>query len=257
MLALLNAVFCNHFIKAQNIIGCLEPAESGMLELKPISLNMCLVRGLVFQWFIKSSGLFCAALQFAAWRFFMTVSNSNAKPVFSTASMTGTALMTAAICVIGPLSIPLAGGVPISLQDFIIGLAAVLLGMKRGTMAMFLYLLLGLAGLPVFSGFTGGIGKLAGPTGGYLVGFLLLALIVGKASDLTDSWLKIALALVLGQIADMAIGTAWLMWMAHMDLKTALFAGVIPFLPGNAVKTIAVVLIGKTVKPLLGKVLDQ
>ena len=94
----------------------------------------------------------------------------------------------------------------------------------------------------------GGIGKLAGPTGGYLLGFLLLALIVGKASDMTDSWIKIALALVLGQIADMAIGTAWLMWMAHMDLK---------FLPGNAVKTIAVVLIGKTVKPLLGKVLDQ
>ena len=98
----------------------------------------------------------------------MTVSNSDTKPIFSTGSMTVTALMTAAICVIGPLSIPLAGGVPISLQDFIIGLAAVLLGMKRGTMATFLYLLLGLAGLPVFSGFTGGIGKLAGPTGGYL-----------------------------------------------------------------------------------------
>ena len=195
----------------------------------------------------------------------MTVSNSDTKPIFSTGSMTVTALMTAAICVIGPLSIPLAGGVPISLQDFIIGLAAVLLGMKRGTMATFLYLLLGLAGLPVFSGFTGGIGKLAGPTGGYLVGFLLLALIVGKASDMTDSWLMIALALVLGQLADMAIGqladmaigTAWLMWMAHMDLKAALFAGVIPFLPGNAVKTVAVVLIGRTVKPLLGKVLDQ
>ncbi len=187
----------------------------------------------------------------------MTGSNSDTKPIFSTGSMTVTALMTAAICVIGPLSIPLAGGVPISLQDFIIGLAAVLLGMKSGTMATFLYLLLGLAGLPVFSGFTGGIGKLAGPTGGYLVGFLLLALIVGKASDMTDSWVKITLALVLGQLVDMAIGTAWLMWMAHMDLKTALFAGVIPFLPGNAIKTIAVVLIGKTVKPLLGKVLDQ
>ena len=189
--------------------------------------------------------------------FFMTVSNSDTKSIFSTGSMTVTALMTAAICVIGPLSIPLAGGVPISLQDFIIGLAAVLLGMKRGTMATFLYLLLGLAGLPVFSGFTGGIGKLAGPTGGYLVGFLLLALIVGKASDMTDSWLMIALALVLGQLADMAIGTVWLMLMAHMDLKTALFAGVIPFLPGNAVKTVAVVLIGRTVKPLLGKVIDQ
>lgn len=187
----------------------------------------------------------------------MTVSNSNTKPVFSTSSMTMTALMTAAICVIGPLSIPLAGGVPISLQDFIIGLAAVLLGMKRGTMATFLYLLLGLAGLPVFSGFTGGVGKLAGPTGGYLVGFLLLALIVGKASDMTESWIKIALALVLGQIADMAIGTVWLSQMAHMDLKAALFVGVIPFLPGNAIKTVAVVLIGKTVKPLLGRVLDQ
>ena len=189
----------------------------------------------------------------------MTVSNSNsgAQPMFSTASMTATALMTAAICVVGPLSIPLAGGVPISLQDFIIGLTAVLIGMKRGTMATFLYLLLGLAGLPVFSGFTGGVGKLAGPTGGYLVGFLLLALIVGKVSDMTDSWLMIALALVLGQIADMAVGTVWLMLMAHMDLKAALFAGVIPFLPGNAIKTVAVVLIGKTVTPLLQKVIGK
>lgn len=84
-----------------------------------------------------------------------------------------TGVLTAVICILGPMTlmIPISP-VPISLANLAICLSIVILGMKLGTLSCILYLLIGLAGLPVFSGFSGGIGKLAGPTGGYLVGYL-------------------------------------------------------------------------------------
>ena len=87
-------------------------------------------------------------------------------------------LMTAITCILAPLSIPI-GPVPISLTNFAIYLSLYLLDWKKGTISYILYLLLGLVGLPVFSGFTGGIGKLAGPTGGYIIGFIPMAIIAG------------------------------------------------------------------------------
>ena len=87
-------------------------------------------------------------------------------------------VMTAILCILGPLSIPLPfSPVPLSLTNFAILLAVFLLGWKWGTVSCGIYLLLGLVGVPVFSGFSGGMAKLLGPTGGYLVGFLLLAVI--------------------------------------------------------------------------------
>ncbi len=93
-----------------------------------------------------------------------------------TYTMTSTALMTAVTCILGPLAIPI-GPVPVSLTPLAVFLSVYILGTKRGTIAYLLYLLIGAVGVPVFSGFTGGLGKLAGPTGGYLIGFILMALI--------------------------------------------------------------------------------
>ena len=81
------------------------------------------------------------------------------------------ALMAAVTCILGPLSVPI-GVVPISLTNFAIYLAIYVLGCRRGTISYIVYLLLGLVGLPVFSGFSSGVGKLFGPTGGYLIGFI-------------------------------------------------------------------------------------
>ena len=78
--------------------------------------------------------------------------------------MAVTALMAAALCVLGPLSVPI-GAIPISLSNFVICLTAWLLGPKFGTLSVAVYLLIGLVGVPVFSGFTGGMGRLLGPTG--------------------------------------------------------------------------------------------
>lgn len=93
-----------------------------------------------------------------------------------TRQMTLIGLMSALMCVAGPLSVPLPfTPIPISLTNLVIYLTAFVLGCKSGTVSYVIYLLLGTAGLPVFSGFTGGLSKLAGPTGGYLIGFVLTA----------------------------------------------------------------------------------
>ena len=90
------------------------------------------------------------------------------------------ALMAAIISVLGPLSIPLPfTPVPVSFTIMAVYLTAYLLGAKTGTVSVIIYILLGLAGVPVFSGFTGGAAKLVGPTGGYIIGFIFIAVIGG------------------------------------------------------------------------------
>ena len=117
-----------------------------------------------------------------------TVAVDNQK--IKTKQMVLIALMTAVTCVLGPLSIPLPfSPVPISLTNFAIFLAIFVLGMKNGTISFVIYLLLGAVGVPVFSSFRGGLQVLAGPTGGYLIGFIFLALIMGFALDHFDGGL--------------------------------------------------------------------
>ena len=98
----------------------------------------------------------------------------------TTYAITVTALMTAVTCILAPLSIPI-GPVPISLTNLAIYISLYLLGWKRGTISYLIYLLIGLVGIPVFSGFTGGPAKLAGPTGGYIIGFIAMAIIAGRS----------------------------------------------------------------------------
>lgn len=120
------------------------------------------------------------------------------KPYFTTKRMALIGVMTAVTCILGPFSIPLPfSPVPISFTNLAIYLAAYVLGMKACTISYLIYMLLGMVGVPVFSGFTAGVGKLAGPTGGYLVGFILMALIVGF------------LCYILPNIYDTKKGTAW------------------------------------------------
>ena len=106
--------------------------------------------------------------------------NTAAKHHMSTAQMTVTALMTAITCILAPMALPIpVSPVPISLTNLVIFFMAYILGTKLSVVSYVLYLLLGTVGLPVFSGFTGGVGKLLGPTGGYLIGFIFLAAIAG------------------------------------------------------------------------------
>lgn len=170
-----------------------------------------------------------------------------------TANLTMIGLMTAVLCLLGPLSlvIPISP-VPISLTNLAIYLTVILLGMKRGTIVTLVYLLIGFVGVPVFSAFTGGPGKLIGPTGGYLIGFIFLALIAGYAVDRFPgkiSWA--ALGMVAGTLVLYGLGTAWLAYSAGMTFPQALFAGVVPFIPGDAIKIVFAIIIGFPVKKRL------
>lgn len=161
------------------------------------------------------------------------------------------AVMTAVICVLGPLSIPI-GPVPISLTNLAIYITLYVLGMKRGTLAYCLYLLIGLVGVPVFSGFTGGPGKLFGPTGGYLLGFIPMAIVAGLVIDRFPKKPVLCVIAMFGATWICYItGTLWLSYSAHMDLAAAFAAGVTPFIIEDLCKMIGAAIIGPVLQSAL------
>ncbi|MBR4051204.1 MAG: biotin transporter BioY [Clostridia bacterium] len=154
-----------------------------------------------------------------------------------TLDLTLTALFAVIICVCSWLSIPSA--IPFTLQTFAVFLALLVLGGKRGTTAIFLYILLGAVGLPVFHSFTGGLGILIGPSGGYITGFLLLSLtywlITKKAGE--KLWIK-ALALLAGLLLCYIIGCAQFALVSDVSVKSAVLTCVLPFILPDLLKLI-------------------
>lgn len=161
--------------------------------------------------------------------------------------------MTAVLCIIGPitLAIPISP-VPISLATLAIYFAVYILGMKKGTISCLLYLFIGFVGLPVFSSFTGGVGKLFGPTGGYLIGYIFMAVISGF---FIEKWQKNRymqiLGMVLGTIVCYLFGTIWLSMQAGMSFLAALGVGVVPFILGDMVKIVAASIAGSEIRKRL------
>lgn len=167
-----------------------------------------------------------------------------------TKEITMIGLMAALICIAGPISMPLPfSPVPISLTNLAVYFAVYLLGMKCGTISYCVYLLLGLAGIPVFSAFTSGPAKLLGPTGGYLIGFVFMAAICGW---FVDKWNGKPVPSFIGMAAGTAVcyifGTAWLAYQANMSFGAALAAGVLPFLAGDAIKMVLSIVVGMPVR---------
>lgn len=152
--------------------------------------------------------------------------------------MVYTAMFSALICVCSLISVPI-GEVPVTLQTFAMCLTGAMLGWKRGGMSVLIYVLLGSAGLPVFAEWKGGIGIITGATGGYIVGFIFTALIVGFAAEKFDKKLiPLAVSMVIGVAVCYALGTAWFMFVTKMDLLTSLGYCVIPFIIFDAIKII-------------------
>lgn len=175
-------------------------------------------------------------------------------------SITMIALMTAVTCVLGPLSIPI-GPIPVSLTNFAIYLTVYLLGWKKGSISYLIYLLIGVTGVPVFSSFSGGIGKLLGPTGGYLAGFLFMAVIAGwfiqKFSGGKPVQILLCfLGMILGTAVCYVFGTIWFVKVyAGTDTPytygAALAACVYPFIPGDLVKIAAAAFLGPQLRRAL------
>lgn len=155
------------------------------------------------------------------------------------------AMFTAIIAVCAQISIPLGVIVPFTLQTLGVFVAAAMLGLKRGTVSIVVYILLGLVGVPVFAGFSGGVSVLFGPTGGYIVGFIFTAVAVGLMTDRLGRKLWVlAVSMVLGLLLCYVFGTAWFIILYNMqgnamDIFTALTYCVFPFLIADGAKIIA------------------
>lgn len=201
------------------------------------------------------------------------------------------ALFAALTGVCSMIAIPLPfTPVPINLATLSVFLAGALLGSKYGGISQLVYILLGAIGLPVFSNFTGGVGILAGPTGGYIIGYAVAAFLVGliielggkrksampisvstkskveqvktltkahgenKTKKITSKIYKFALwavAMVIGLVACYVLGTAWFMYSTGTNLATSMVYCVIPFLPGDALKIVAATLLVNRLKPVI------
>ncbi len=164
--------------------------------------------------------------------------------------MTLVGLMTAVICVIAPFSITIPfSPIPLSLGTLAVYFTVSVLGMKQGLLSILLYLLLGLAGIPVFSNFTGGIGKILGPTGGYLLGYLFLAFIggifIGKWPG--NFFLRFT-GMLLGTVVCYLFGTLWLSYQAAMTFSQALISAVVPCLPMDIVKIFVGLFVGQQIR---------
>ena len=162
-----------------------------------------------------------------------------------------TALCAAIIAVLAQIIIPLPL-IPITGQTLAIGLVVTILGLKHGTYAVLLYILLGAIGLPVFQSFTGGLGILFGPTGGYIIGFIPTALVIGFYLEKTRLTFTHALiANILGMLVTLAFGAVWLKYFAELSWTGALLSGVIPFLIVGVIKAILAAWVGVIVRQRL------
>lgn len=178
-----------------------------------------------------------------------------AKPKMRTVDMAYIALFAVVMAVCAWISIPAA--VPFTLQTFGVFLAVAVLGGKRGTLAVLIYLLLGAVGMPVFAGFNGGLGYMLGATGGYIVGFVLSALVMWavEAALGRKTWV-LAISMGLGLVVCYAFGTAWFMMVyarntGPIGLATALGWCVIPYIVPDLVKIALALLLQKLLSPAI------
>lgn len=159
----------------------------------------------------------------------------------------------AALTAVGAfISIPIYP-VPLSLQTLFTLLAAMTLGSVMGASSQIIYVMLGVIGLPVFSGFKAGIGILFGPTGGFLFGFIISAYVIGKMIELKKekNIFYYFLAGIIGTIILYIIGITQLSLVTGIGIKKAIAVGMLPFLPGDILKIIAASFVARKFKMIM------
>lgn len=171
---------------------------------------------------------------------------------FNTRDICYIALFTAVIAVMAQISIPMPLGVPMTMQTFAITLAAVVLGAKFSTLSTFIYLLLGAVGVPVLAGFSGGLDKFVGPTGGFLFSFPLMAFIIGLGVEHRKAFKgAYVLALIAGTVVNYVVGVLMFCILTKSPVMTGISACVIPFIPTAIIKAIVASLLGFEIRKRL------
>ncbi|QUH27122.1 biotin transporter BioY [Serpentinicella alkaliphila] len=172
---------------------------------------------------------------------------------FKLKDMMYSSIFAALISVLGYVVIPLPfSPVPVTGQTLGIMLAGQLLAPFQAFLSVFIFILLGVAGVPVFSGGRSGIGVLAGPSGGYIVGFLVGAVVISLLCRKSNNiWKLGGSAIVGGIIVVYLLGVSRLNFLTGMGLEKAIVTGALPFIPGDILKVIAATLLAKRLKPHL------
>lgn len=150
--------------------------------------------------------------------------------------------------ILAQISIPLPGGVPLTLQTFAVSLAGILLGSKKGFISILVYVLMGAIGLPVFSGFSVGISAIVGPAGGFILSFPIMSFIIGLICERTDNKILIFLAMILGSIPNYLVGAIQFSLVTSSSLYNAFLVSVLPFILVGIIKAILVTIIGSMLR---------
>ncbi|MDT2640487.1 biotin transporter BioY [Enterococcus dongliensis] len=158
-------------------------------------------------------------------------------------------LFAAVISILAQFTIPL-GPIPLTLQTFAVGFVVTILGKKTGTIAVLIYLLMGMIGLPVLAGGAAGIAHYFGPTGGFLIGFIFQAYFTALIIEKTQfNYFWSIVANITGAFITLLFGSLWLKFSGDLPWNTAFSAGMIPFILPGIIKALAAGYLGV----LLGK----
>jgi biotin transport system substrate-specific component len=176
----------------------------------------------------------------------------------STRDLIITALFTSLTAVGGFISIPL-GPVPVTLQTLFVVLSGLILGAKLGSLSQITYVILGLIGVPIFSGGTGGLTSLASPTFGFLIAFIIAAYVIGKLTENNKSLSRIIYSVILGSLIIYVIGVPYFYLIftsflgKDINFYAALKYACIPFIPGDIIKATISIILAKQLIPRLSK----
>lgn len=156
-------------------------------------------------------------------------------------------LMAAILCVLAPIAIPTT--IPITIGIFVVFIMTYILEYKYSFISCMIYILLGVVGLPVFSGYQGGVSKVVGPTGGYIIGYLFIALICGYINNRCYSnKILQTLGMVIGLVICYSVGTLWFAYQQNMDFCKSLMICVIPFIIGDVCKIAGALIVGNLLR---------
>lgn len=183
------------------------------------------------------------------------------KKILSVQDMALIALFVALMAVCSWINLNI-GLVPFTLQTFAVFTIGGLLGAKRGTIAIIVYILLGMVGLPVFAAFSSGVAAIVGPAGGYIIGFIPTVIIIGLVTSLTKKkrtsirMIFLVISMILGDASCFIIGTIQYMIVAKTGVVAALSMCVVPFIVPDLVKIVVAAIIVDRVRKYAGKIFD-
>lgn len=167
--------------------------------------------------------------------------------------MTEAAAFTAIIAVSAQIHVPLPSGVPVTLQTLAVALCGYCMGLKRGMSSILVYILLGLVGAPVFSGFAGGVGVLFGKTGGFIIGFVFLVFACGMVSETGKKTVQIILGVV-GLLLCHLVGTIWYAFLTESGVLASAALVSLPFIVKDIICVVGAALLSSRLKGVLDSV---